>query len=160
LSNLKDFLKKQAEQERDDAERREAVLQDWLRSLNELMSRLKGWLQEADPENVLTILERQCSIRERRLGVYWTPALEINLRSHAIRINPVARYAIGSTIGDAFGTTIRDGRVDMFNVDKKYMLYRRHDEGRDEWLMVDDRTYQSLPLTQPNFDAAVQSMLE
>lgn len=160
MSNLQEFLKKQAEQERGDSDRRQAVLQDWLRALHELIGQMKGWLLEADTEHVLKITDEPVSIRERPFGTYTAPGLEVALGTRVISIRPVARYSIGSFVGDALGTTIRHGRVDMSNVESRFLLYRRIEDGQDRWIMVDDSTYRPQTLDRSSFEAAVQGMLE
>jgi hypothetical protein len=160
LASLKEFLKKQAEEQRTGSAEREAMLHEWATAVDRLVELLAGWLRESDPEKVLTIEKTKHDIRERGLGSYQASGLRVTLGARVFRIEPVARFSIGSIEGDTFGTSIRSGRVDMTNDELKYMLYRNVGEGADSWLMADDRTYRARPLDRGAFEAAVLSMLQ
>ncbi|WP_074306921.1 hypothetical protein [Singulisphaera sp. GP187] len=160
MSSLKEFLKKQAQEQSASADEREAARDEWVEAVDRLVTRLTDWLREADSDTVLKIEPTVHRIREPRLGSYEAKGLLITLGAREIGLVPVARYSIGSIVGDAHGETIRHGRLDLTNIEKKYMLYRGKREQEDFWVIVDDRDYAAKPLDQTSFEAAIQSMLE
>lgn len=161
MSSLRELLEQRAAENQSTAERRESLLTDWCRAVGDLVGRLESWLRDVDPKNVLRIERTSHRIRERQIGEYEVPGLRIVLGAQEIRVEPVARFSIGSMAGDALGTSIRAGRVDLTNVERRFMLYRRSAPGApDDWVLVDDRTYQAQPLTREAFEDAVTSMLQ
>jgi hypothetical protein len=164
MSNLKEFLKRQAEEQRATADERDAVRREWLDSLDRLMGQLERWLRETDTEGTLKIEPMTHRLKERRVGIYDASGLRISLSTPSlgtpeIRLEPIARHTSASSIAAAVGGSI-EGRVDLTNDEMKYFLYRIKKNGKDEWVMVDDREYRPEPLERDNFEAAIQSMLE
>ncbi len=158
MSALRSFLEGHASSQADRA-RRGNELEEWRTALDSLMSRFEGWLRAADPKSALTIDRIPITIRERRLGTYDVEGLRVRLGLREFRVEPVARYALGSIAGDELGTTIRDGWVNMTSGDKGYVLYRsKRDEG-DAWVIADDRTYEPRELDESAFEAAVLNLL-
>jgi hypothetical protein len=165
MSNLKEFLSKQAAKQNVGVDQRDELRREWIEAVQRLMGQLEGWLRETDTEGALRIEPTAHRIGERKIGSYEAKGLRITLDSPSlapreIGVEPIARFAIGSFEGDPLGKTIRDGRVDMTNYEKKYYLYRRKSDDGDEWVMVDDRDYRAQPLDREHFEAVVQSMLE
>jgi hypothetical protein len=160
LSDLKEFLRKQAEEEGSAADERKQVLEDWIEALELLQANMSSWLRQADPQNILTLEQTTHRIRERQIGSYSAPGLRISLGTREVRVEPVARYSIGSRVGDALGASLREGRVDMTNGEKKYMLYRHKDGENHHWVMVDDEDYLARDMDRSAFEDAIQSLLE
>src|SRR5207248_1497527 len=119
---------------------------------------LADWLRQADPENLLMIEETSHRMSERKIGVYTAPGLRILFGAGAteIRVEPIARYAMGPVLGDAFPASTREGRVDITNDEHKYMLYRIKDASNHRWLIVDDKDYRIRELDRTTFEAAIQ----
>src|SRR5262245_28219255 len=122
MSALRSFLKAQVQQQRETQVQRMEVLDEWKRAVNSLIGQFETWLREADPENVLTIDRIPITIQEKRLGTYEVEGLRVRLGAREFCVEPVVRYSLGSIAGDLMGTTIRDGKVNMFSGDKRYML--------------------------------------
>ncbi|MHB1560249.1 MAG: hypothetical protein ACYC61_22590 [Isosphaeraceae bacterium] len=158
MSALRSFLEEHAPSQADRA-RRGNELEEWRSALDSLMSRFEEWLRAADPKNALTIDRIPITIRERRLGTYDVEGLRVRLGLREFRVEPVARYALGSITGDELGTTIRDGWVNMTSGDKGYVLYRSKRDDGDVWVIADDRTYEPRELDKVAFESAVLNLL-
>jgi hypothetical protein len=165
MSSLKDLLKREAEEQRTHAAERASLQTEWTGAVDRLMQQLEGWLREVDPEGALRIESTTHRIGERRMGFYEAKGLRITLGSRTlgarkILVKPDSRDNIASVVGEPFGKTVKDGRVDMTNYEKRYMLFRRKMETGDEWVILDDRDYRAHLLDREQFEAAIQSMLE
>lgn len=160
MADLKEFLRKQAEEQREHSPTREAIRADWVSAVEQLIDRMAEWVRENDVGNALKVDFTSHQIHERRIGRYVVKGLLISLPSREVRIEPIARFSIGSYVGDAFGSTIRDGRVDMSNGTRKYMLYRTAGGRPDQWVIVDDRSYDAKDFDRPAFEEALLSMLQ
>jgi hypothetical protein len=158
VSNLSEFLKKQATELRTSERDARSVLDDWIGSVSELLQKMETWLREADSEKILRIEHVEHRMRERVIGSYGVKGLVVRMGDNEVRIAPVARYSIGSFVGDSLGESIRNGRVDMTNGQNRFMLYRKSGSV-GEWLIVDDQNYQARPLDKENFESAIQSLL-
>jgi hypothetical protein len=165
MSNLKDLLKREAEEQETHAEERTGLKLEWTDAVDRLMQQLESWLRDVDTEGALRIEATTHRIGERRIGFYDAKGLRIMLGSRSlgpreILVKPVARDNIAAVVGDPFGKTVKDGRVDMTNYERRYMLFRRKTDAGDEWVIVDDRDHRAHPLDREHFEAAIQSMLE
>jgi hypothetical protein len=160
MNALRSFLEEQAQHQDEARAQRMDALGEWKRALDALVGQFERWLHEADRKNALTIDRIPLTIRERRLGTYDVDGLRVRLGVREFRIEPVARYALGSVVGDELGTTIRDGWVNMSSGDKGYVLYRCKREDGDTWVIADDRTYEPQELNESTFEAAVLNLLK
>lgn len=50
-----DFLREQAAQRKTEMAEREAVIAEWTESLRQLYAQIRGWLQESDPDGILSV---------------------------------------------------------------------------------------------------------
>jgi hypothetical protein len=159
MSGLRSFLEEHAPAQADRA-RRGMDLEEWKTALNSLMGRFEGWLRAADPKNALTIDRIPITIRERRLGTYDVEGLRVRFGVREFRVEPMARYALGSIAGDELGRTIQDGWVNMTSGDKGYVLYRSKRDDGDAWVIADDRTYEPRVLDESAFEDAALRLLK
>jgi hypothetical protein len=159
MSALRSFLEEHAQPQNKAKDRHEA-LEEWKRAVDSLVVQFETWLCDADRKNALTIDRIRYTLRERRLGTYDLDGLRVRFGVREFRVEPVARYALGSVAGDELGTTIRDGWVNMSSGDKGYVLYRNKREDGDEWVIADDRTYEPQKLNESTFEAAVLNLLK
>jgi len=159
LSNLKEFLKKQAE-EQGAADDRKHLLEEWIKVLERLQTDLSDWLSQADPQGILTVERTTHRIRERRIGSYLAPGLRISLGTREVRVEPIARDSIGSRAGDVPDASLRAGRVDMTNGEKKYILYHHQDGQGPHWEIVDAESFLARDMDRSAFEDAIQSLLE
>jgi hypothetical protein len=95
-----------------------------------------NWIQESDPKGLLIIERMELARTEPRLGTYTAPALKISLGDAAVRVVPMGRDVRGSYRNDE-GTERRyEGRVDITDGLRKYVLYRIADEGSQAWIVI------------------------
>ena len=160
MSALRSFLEEHAQRQNETKAQRRDDLEEWKRAVDSLIGQFEIWLHEADRKNALTIDRVPYTLRERRLGTYDVDGLRVRFGVREFRIEPVARYALGSVGGDELGTTIRDGWVNMSSGDKGYVLYRNKREDGDEWVIADDRTYEPQKLNESTFETAVLHLLK
>ena len=155
---LRQFLEKRAKEEDAEGERTSKIRGEWISAVSRLIEQIEDWLHEADPGKILTIERESHRIREAKIGTYDVPGLMVRLGAREVRIVPVARYSIGSMIGDNLGRTLRYGRVDITDGARKTMLYRPG-EG-DQWIVVNGQSYQGEDLSQATFEAAILKLLQ
>jgi hypothetical protein len=161
VGTLSEFLSRHASEARPETSDREAVLAEWKDAVEALIDQMEIWLKEADPNRLLRYSRTVHSIREPRLGTYTVPGLRIWFGTRAIDVEPIARYPIGSMLGDSLGRTLRGGQVDLGSIGHRYMLYRKvGSDGAMTWIMVSDQDYREQPLDREHFEEAVKRLLE
>ena len=93
------------------------VREEWLRAIDELFGRFRGWLTEAETVG-LRVVEDKDHVNEDRLGTYSVPTLQLIFPSgDSILIKPKARYVVGGS-----------GRVDFERVPRSMILVRKQAE--------------------------------
>src|SRR5438067_1384257 len=65
---------------------------EWLGALNRLRDQIRGWLHEADPDDLLEIVPYEVERVEQRLGIYDAPALKIRLGTDTVDVLPMGRF--------------------------------------------------------------------
>jgi len=153
--SFREFLKEKAK-EKDHVERRQRR-EEWVAAISRLIAQFLTWLQEADPEGVLEIFPVDLEKAEQGLGPYQVPGLTIRLSEAVVQVIPVARNVVGyvGTRGD-HGVKA-EGRIDMTDGARKYILYRTLADG-EHWYVLDER-YQPTPLDRERFVAVLQDLL-
>ncbi|MGC8644362.1 MAG: hypothetical protein ACP5XB_31250 [Isosphaeraceae bacterium] len=120
---------------------------EWLGAINRLLDRGRGWLREADPDDLLEIVPYEVERVEKRLGIYDAPALKIRLGTSSVDVLPVGRYSVGLLSLDLLkgvpGNAQRwgdlfSGRVDITNGERRHILLRSIEDGQDRWYAVGD----------------------
>lgn len=106
---LQRLAKKRGESEPDWTERKNA----WLKSLDELYSRLEGWLTESKEAGVVTTDRDWVSITEEYLGTYNAPTFRISLGARSVLFRPVGTLIVGAY-----------GRVDVSAGSRRCLLIR------------------------------------
>src|SRR5260370_41149915 len=131
MSRLRESLSEKAKE--NDMVRRLEVRREWVAAVTRLMQQLETWLQEADPEKLLSVYTTMHPAREQHLGHYDVPGLEVEFRDTRVRILPVGRNVLRS--GD-LGTpeTRAAGRVDITKGGNKCYLFRDVLDGTDHWV--------------------------
>jgi hypothetical protein len=161
VASLKEFLKEQAENLRTQEPERAKKRDEWVAAVDRLCNRIKEWLDQADPEKVLTVQDRPYEIREEGIGTYKVSGISISLGPRHVDVEPVARNVMGplSTTGVIYVSRAY-GRVDLSNGLEKFMVFRVEKEPEDRWSIIgQDRPLMEL-LDQSTFEAALQSLLE
>jgi hypothetical protein len=109
---------------------------EWIAALDQFYEQILSWIRESDPKGLLIIERMQIARSEPRLGTYVAPALKISLGDAAVRMVPMGRDVRGSYRNEA-GTECRyEGRVDITDDLRKYVLYRIADEGSQAWIVI------------------------
>src|SRR5947208_2611814 len=161
MKTLKDFLHERAEIERGRADEKTAIQQGWIGSLHRLIQQIKAWLQDADEEHLLKVVERYYELGEIEVGVYTAPGLIIRLEAREVRVVPVARMVVGPFLSDGMTRMNRSfGRVDMTDGGDKLMLFRTRKDPSDEWVIVEQVGYTIRKLDRQAFEEALLSLLE
>jgi hypothetical protein len=111
---------------------------EWIAALDQFYEQIMSWIRESDSKGLLIIERMQIDRHEPRLGTYLAPALKISLGDAAVRVVPMGRDVRGSYRNEA-GTECRyEGRVDITDGLRKYVLYRVADEGSQAWVVSGD----------------------
>jgi hypothetical protein len=155
---LQEFLEERAKKEEAEGARTKIVREEWTSAVSKLVNTIEEWLRRADTKKVLTIERETYRIREKNIGTYGAQGLMVRLGAQEVRVVPIARYSIGSMVGDSLGESLRYGRVDVTDGAQKLMLYRPG--GGDQWILVDEQTYQGKPLDQAAFEEAFLKLVQ
>jgi hypothetical protein len=152
---FREFLKKKANDEAgpDRARRRE----EWLASVKALLTQVRDWLKESDPDGLLDVRTTVYERVEQELGVYAVEGLRIRLGEAMADVVPVGGNVAGPVITREGSAMAVRGRVDVTNGAEKYVLYRVGDD-RTLWQVV-DQDGRSSPLTQQQFEVILQDLL-
>ncbi|MFO0969811.1 MAG: hypothetical protein U0793_30005 [Gemmataceae bacterium] len=178
-TTFKEFLQEQAQKHQAEMYAAKATVDEWQDAVDRLFGQIKTWLKESDPNGLIQIKDSQEEIREPGLGIYLVPRLNLNAFGKWIGIIPKARKTIGAATPPQKSTPERaQGRVDITDELRRYVLYRFVDNGRDVWVIdglergpheVDDRSWpgqvqhgrkpDTRPLDQEAFEKALMSYL-
>ncbi len=158
--SLSDFLLQEAEKYEAQAKQNQAVIEEWRDAVQQLFRQLRAWLSEADPKGIIKIHENEHEVTEPGLGRYKIPRLDFKAFGKWIGLLPKARYTVASAKPPQKTSPERaDGRVDMTDEVRRYVLYWfRGGPGEDVWLIDDLRSEPKL-LTKEGFEAALLSYL-
>ncbi len=155
---FKEWLAEQAKRQ-GSVEQRRRLIEDWQDAVTELFATILQWLREEDTEQVLTVETGKRSKEEEGLGAYEVAALRINLAAKFVELIPEGRNVVGG-IGRSGDLGFRaEGRVDLRNRTRKYMLFRVASTAGRKWVIVDDDHYAIQDLTKDTFVAALQDLL-
>lgn len=164
-TSLQEFLRKKTEGT--NLLERNRLRSEWLDSLNRLIDQIRGWLREADPEEVLEVVPYVVERVEQRLGVYNAPALMIRLGTDTVEIAPSGRFAhiplrfqtfLGMPGNRERWGDLSGGRVDIKFEVLQYLLFRSIEGGQDRWYAVldENRVY---AFDRERLEAILQDLL-
>lgn len=157
MSALKEFLQSEAQKRHQRHADIEKKRSDWINAVGELTNQLKTWVDESNKDaQVLQTSLETVELAEEELGTYHVQSLVISLDPRTVRVKPVARNVVGGF--DEHGIHIRaDGRVDITNGARKYILYRI---GTDKlWKVVNPENYHVCNFGQAEFESILQRLL-
>lgn len=161
MPTLKEFLAAEAEKlrgEQADAMNKRA---EWIASVERLLAQMKGWLEQADAERILAIVEAPVRVSEQGLGTYEAPALTVGLGAREVRIKPIARYVSAPLRATALLQMPRAyGRVDMTNGLDCYHIFRVEKDAADRWKIVEQNGPMADSFNRTSFESALKSLLE
>lgn len=153
---FREFLEKQAQQSRT-KERRERR-EEWMQAVGRLTGQLRGWLAESDPTGVLDVVPVEMEKAEPGLGTYRVPGLKISLGAASVEVVPVGRNVVG-VVGPHGDVGVRaEGRVDITDGVRRYILYRTLQGGQETWHALDDH-FQAAPLDRARLEGILQDLL-
>jgi hypothetical protein len=152
---FQDFLKDKANEINQDTRRKRR--DEWLAAVNRLIAQLREWLKEADPDAFLAVVPFEIEKREEALGFYQAPGLSIRLGASEVKVVPVARNVVGTVGPGDKGGMRGEGRVDITDGARKYMLYRTLQDG-ERWHVLDAH-YEPAPLDKARFEAVLRDLL-
>jgi hypothetical protein len=139
-------------------ERRERQ-EEWVAAVGRLIDKLCAWLTESDPKQLLDVVPLQIERAEPGLGAYTVKSLKIGLGDAAVQVVPVGRNVIGVVEVPGQAGVPAEGRVDITDGTRRYILYRTLTDGQERWYALDER-FQATPLDRGRLEAILQDLLE
>ncbi|HYT89356.1 MAG TPA: hypothetical protein VEL76_11675 [Gemmataceae bacterium] len=158
-TTFREFLREQVEKHQAEGQSAKATVDEWRSAVERLFAQLREWLREDDPTGVIEIEEEQKDVTEPSLGRYRIPRLSLRAFGKWIGIIPKARKTVATASPPQKSAPQRaDGRVDITDELRRYVLYRFRDDGRDVWL-IDDLKSEAKPLDKDAFERVLMSYL-
>ena len=122
----------------------------WQKAVQRLVKRIRGWVAEAEAEDLLTATSRGDTVRERFLGDQEVTSLKLTTAGgDVVEFAPVSAFVLGA-----------DGRVDVRGpLGERKLIY---DAERDRWSVADfiaGGRWKMTPLTEASFWATLGSLL-
>jgi hypothetical protein len=133
---FKDFLRAQAAKEHAEIMQGKAIVDDWRAAIERLFAQIRAWLKESDPDGLIEIKENKQEIREKGLGYYVVPRLDLSAFGKWIGIVPKVRgMAVAGEPTQSTAPGRAFGRVDVTDELQRYVLHRVHENGQEVWLI-------------------------
>jgi hypothetical protein len=144
-TQFREFLHQLAEKHQAEVVTAKAEVEEWRTAIEELFSQIRQWLKDADPEGLIELEEGKEEIREPGLGRYRVPRLNLQAFGKWIGIIPKARRTVGTGKPPHKSAPERaEGRVDITDELRRYVLYRFRDGDHNLWLIEGlDRGYEA-----------------
>jgi hypothetical protein len=135
-ATLKQFLHEQAKKYQAEADAGKVVVTEWQSAVERLFSQIREWLKDADPDEVIEIEKGEQDVREPGLGRYRVPRLNLRVLGKWIGIIPKARRTVGMAKPPQKSAPEQaEGRVDITDELRRYVLYRFRDGDKDVWMI-------------------------
>ena len=133
---FKEFLQQQAKKYQAEVDAGKATVDEWRTAIDGLFNQIRQWIKDSNSDGIIEIAEGQEEIREPGLGRYSVPRLDLKAFGRWIGIIPKARKTVGTATPPQKSVPERaEGRVDITNELRRYVLYRFRDNGSDSWLI-------------------------
>ena len=177
-TTFREFLQQQAKKHQTEANAGKATVDEWRTAIAGLFQQIRKWLELSDPKGLIEIEESHVEITEPGLGRYRVPRLNLRAFGKWIGIIPKARRTVGRATPPQKSAPERaEGRVDITDELRRYVLYRFREGDRDVWLIdgleqgyeVPEKPWpgqvqylprlESRPLNQEAFEKALMSYL-
>jgi hypothetical protein len=160
-TNFQEFLRQKTEGS--DIKDRRRNRAEWLAALDRLYDQIRGWLHEADPEELIEIVTYEVERVERPLGVYDAPAMKLRLGTDSVDVRPVGRFSMGLLASQMINGHLKGGgpaagRVDITNGERKHLLFREVEGEEDRWYAVDDHSRVE-PFDRHRLEAILQDLM-
>jgi hypothetical protein len=164
-THFQEFLRQRSEGS--DLKDRRRHRREWLGALNRLLDEVRGWLHEAEQDDLLEIVPYQVERVEERLGIYDAPALQIRSGTDSVDVKPVGRFAIGPLAAQHLQLIpgnerrwddLTGGRVDITDGERRYLLLRSIEDEQDCWYVVGDQPTPT-PFNKDRLEAILEDLL-
>jgi hypothetical protein len=152
MPTFQEFLDNLA-REQGDKERR-ARRAEWIAAVDRLLAQLRTWLAESDPKKVLEVIPLEVEKAEPGLGAYTIASLQIGVGRRSVQVDPMGRNAVGLVAS----RIPAEGRVDITDGVRRYILYRTLQEGKVSWYVLNER-FEATPLDRARLEAILQDLL-
>jgi hypothetical protein len=137
---FREFLQEQAKKRR--AAGDDKTIQEWQKSVAALIAQIQQWLRDSDPDGIIDVKEDETEVTEPGLGTYRVPYLSLRAFGTWIGVVPKARRTVGTAHPPQQSAPERaEGRVDITDELRRYVLYRFRKDGKDLWL-IDEQGYE------------------
>jgi len=157
LTSFRELLHQKG-QEGDREKHRKERREEWIGAVRRLITQLCDWLQEADSDGILDIFSTEVEKLEQELGSYEVPRLVVRLGDANLQIVPVARNVVGSVEPRGAAALRAEGRVDVTDGVRKYILYRTLQDGKERWYALDEN-FDPAALDQDRFMSIMEDLL-
>jgi hypothetical protein len=156
MMTFREFLQKKAEEQHQPQRRQRR--DEWIEAVRRLITQLRAWLAEADPEKLLDVVPLVVERVEPGLGAYSIPSLKIGVGDATVEVVPIGRNALGF-VNPSRGEGLRaEGRVDITDGVRKHILYRTLADGQETWHILNEQ-FESAPLDLGRLEAILQDLL-
>jgi hypothetical protein len=168
---LKDTLERRQKEVSGQGFSKEAVIEEWQKSVAALMSEIEEFLHEYKSEGTLKIEQSDTELTEEALGTYPTTQMTLRAGSAVLMIQPIGRMIIGAT-----------GRVDLYRqghgaMNERVLALRGTSSDDSQWMLSippEDQSFKImrtaalakslertvLPLTKANLESALDRLLQ
>lgn len=158
-TDFRDFPRQQAEKYQAEITAGKTDVEDWRTAIERLFAQMRSWLKESDAQGFIEIKESPQNITEPGLGRYQIPRLDLYTFRQWIGIIPKALRTMASAKPPRKSAPERaDGRVDITDEVRRYILYRFREDGQDVW-MIDDMESEPKPFDRETFENVLMSYL-
>jgi hypothetical protein len=173
-TSFKEFLQEQAKKHQAESDAAKGTIDEWRTAIEHLFSQMRQWLKESDPQGLIELEENQEDVTEPGLGRYHVPRLDLRLFGKWVGIIPKARRTVATANPPQKSAPERaQGRVDITDELRRYVLYRFREGGHDLWLinnLAPEKEWpgqvqyvpksEPRPLDQEAFEKALMSYLQ
>jgi hypothetical protein len=156
MKTFPEFLENLAQKQRQ-PERRQRR-DEWIAAVSRLFERLRAWLTESDPARWLDVIPLEIERTEPSLGRYPIQSLQIGVGDVSVQVVPIGRDALGVVHDKEHGELRAQGRVDISDGVRKYILYRTLHDGQEQWYVLDE-DFRAAPLDRGRLEAILQDLL-
>jgi hypothetical protein len=154
---LRDVLREKAKKYEAQAESNKRIIVEWRSAVDKLFERLKGWLPEVDPDQIIKFEISDREVVEPGLGRYKIASLNLYAFGKWVGLIPKARKTIKKASPSQNAAPENAlGRVDMTDELRRFVLYRFRKSNEDDWVIHDiAKTDEPKPLTRAEFESAL-----
>src|SRR5437762_14207546 len=111
-----------------------AMIDEWRTAIEQLFNQVREWLKVSDPEGRIEIEQSEQEVREPGFYRYRVPRLNLYAFGKWIGIIPKARRILGTANPPQKSAPERaEGRIDITDELRRYVLYRFRENGHDVW---------------------------